>query len=151
MTGLEGHFLGPGLAQLGLELDYVLIVAAQGLFQMIEIVFKKIGHFGGLGLFDQRRLCQVLAALGDGQLGLLGPILLEICQTFELAPGVFLIGDGAGRRRADLDQRFFHFLDNQPDDLVGLFGHVKYGIEVGIHDVCHACKNTHCLGVLLIV
>ena len=104
---------------------------------------QMLGHVGRLLAFDQGRLGQILAILGQGQLRLLGPAVLQGSQLGDVAAHFLLVGDRAGGGRAHLDQGFLHFEDDHADHLRRVFGLVEQVGDVGGDDVAGAGKNTH--------
>ena len=96
-----------------------------------------------LPLFDQRGLGEILAALGQRQLGLLGPALLELVELGDVAAHFLLVGDGAGGRGANLDQRLLHLHDDHADHLRRILRPIEQIGDVGGDDVTGAGENSH--------
>ena len=92
---------------------------------------------------NKRRLGEVVAVLGKRELGLLDPAVLEPVELADLAPHLLLVGDGARRRGADLDQGLLHLHDDHPDHLGGVFGLVEQVGDVGGNDIARPRKNAH--------
>jgi len=78
------------------------------------------------------------------------PFLVLALECGEAALDLLLLGDGPHRRRAHLDQRVLHLLDDQPDQLLGILGAVEDGVDVGVNYVGEAGKDPHCHRPLLL-
>jgi hypothetical protein len=60
-----------------------------------------------------------------------------------MASEFLAVGDALGGCRADFDESVLHFLDHQPDDFLRVLGFFQHGVDIGVHDVTEAGKNTH--------
>ena len=116
---------------------------AQRVVEHLDLGLELVGHVGGLLLLEQRRLGEVLAVLGQGELGLLDPAFLEPVELADLAAHLLLVGDGARGRGADLDQSLLHLHDDHPDHLGGVFGLVEKVGDVGGNDIARPRKDAH--------
>ena len=90
---------------------------------------------------DQRRLGEVLAALRQRKLGLLGPGRLESVEAVDGPAQLLDVGDRAGGRGAYLDQSLFHLEDDHPDHPRRVFGPVEKVGHVGGEDVTGAAEH----------
>ena len=130
MTALSsprGDRILPGarFTQLALEPADVGFIAAQHLLDLVDFRAQPVGHFGGLLALDQRGLGKVLAVLFQRQLGLGRPIGPHLVEPAQRSPHLLDVGDRAGGRGANLDQRLFHLEDDHADHPRRVFGPVE--------------------------
>ena len=71
--GHDRVLAGAGLAQLVLKLGDVGLGRAQRVVEHLDLGLELVGHVGRLLLLEQGRLGEVLAVLGERELGLLDP------------------------------------------------------------------------------
>ena len=116
---------GARFAQLTLELGDIGFIAAEHVSIWPISARQALGHVGRLLPFDQRGLGEVLAVLRQRQLGLFGPIVLELVEPVDRAAHLLDVGDRAGGHGADFDQRFFHLQDDHPDHPRRVLGPVE--------------------------
>ena len=103
-----------------------------------------LGHVGRLLLLDQGRLGEVLAVLADSASSAFSvQFVLELLELGDLAAHLLLVGDGARRGGADLDQGLLHLEDDHADHLGRIFGLVEQVGEVGGDDVAGPRKDAH--------
>src|SRR6185437_12900327 len=132
-----------GVGELRLQLGDVLVLAGERLFDVLELLLERFLRRGNTRLGHERALGEVLAALGDGELGAALPFLVLGLERIDAARELALFRDRAHGRRAHLDQRVLHLLDDHPDDLLRILGAVEDGVDVGIHDVGETRKDAH--------
>ena len=142
-AGHDRVLAGARLAQLGLQLGDIGLGGAQRVVEHLDLHLELIGHVGRLLLLEERRLGEILAVLAQRELGLLDPIVLKPVELADLPAHLLLVGDGARRRGADLDQGLLHLHDDHADHLGGVFGLVEQVGDVGGDDVARPRKNSH--------
>ena len=62
---------------------------------------------------------------------------------FNTTAQLFLFSQRPRRGRTDFNQRVFHLLDHQPNQLLRIFRFLQQRVNVGVHDVGKTRKNTH--------
>ncbi len=81
---------------------------------------------------------KVLTVPPDGEFCALGPFLLLLLEVADAAPVLLAVGNALGCCRANLDQRVFHFLDHQPNDLFRILGFLQDCIDIGINNIAES-------------
>ena len=143
MARLNAGLLGAGFTKLGVKLDDIFLIARQRFLQVLQLFTQMSFHVGNLGLLNQRTFCKVVPAFGDGEFRLLLPFGLRFFHLGDPTLDIFLIRNRFGRRRAYLNKRVFHFLDDHADDFFRVFRLVENCVDVRVDDVGQSGKNTH--------
>jgi hypothetical protein len=104
---------------------------------------QSIARIDDPGLLGQRRLGKILAFLIERELRFGLPITGLGLEPRQRTCDLFAVGNGAGRRRAHLDQGVFHLLDHEAYELLGVLGLVEDGVDVRIHDIGKAGEDAH--------
>jgi hypothetical protein len=88
-------------------------------------------------LFQQGFARQIFAALIYRKLSSVAPLLGagEHLLTFTL--NFFPRRHGARTRGFNLNQRVFHLLNHQPDQLFRIFGPIQHTVDIGIDNITH--------------
>lgn len=124
-----------GIGELGLQLADILVLLGERVFDLLTLVPQPRQCLGHARFRVERPLGEVVAALRDGKLGAALPFLFVALERGDTALDLLLLSDSAYRRGAHLDKRVLHFLDDEPDDLLGILGAVEDRVDVGVHDV----------------
>ena len=143
VPGDDGALARLGVGELGLQLADILVLLGEGVGDLGDLALQVPEALGGARLGEERALGEVLAVLGEGELGAALPVVVLAAQGFQPPLALLLLGDRAHGARAHLDQRVLHLLDDQPDDLLGVLRPVEDGVDVGIHDVGQPRENAH--------
>ncbi|MNS45872.1 hypothetical protein D3C72_783500 [compost metagenome] len=141
----NGHRLlaGTGVFELGFQLADLVAQLVDAAVHRLLLAIERLGKLALLVLLDEGGTGQILAPLGQGQLGLGLPFVHPLLMAADLTADLFLVGEEAGQVGALLHQFIFHLLDDQAHHLLGILGLVEQGRQIGIDDVGQAGKNTH--------
>ncbi len=143
MTQHQRLLTGAGFAEFVFQLANLFFHPRQRFINQLRFVFQAADKVGQLLLFDQRRTGQILFLFTQRQLGFFLPFRLLGNGLFNTTAQLFLFSQRPRRGRTDFNQRVFHLLDHQPNQLLRIFRFLQQRVNVGVHDVGKTRKNTH--------
>src|SRR5688572_16332652 len=99
--------------ELFLEPHDVVVELVETFAEGLMLSAQRVGRRRRARLLGERRLREILAILVERELGLRLPIARLGFEIRQRARDLLAIRDGAGRRRANLDERVLHLLDHE--------------------------------------